>query len=98
MVAEVWEEWVTPLDSRMEAIGGIVLRQAREGIVDSQIERDIASLKAEIANFEAECARADKETKAKLQAKINNAQDRLKAAQGREGDSRSDKARDGCEN
>jgi uncharacterized membrane protein len=83
VVAEVWEEWVTPLDTRMEAAGGIVLRRTRGEVLDSQIEKDVASLKADVANLEAEYTRADKEAKAKLQAKINTAKAKLKAAQDR---------------
>jgi uncharacterized membrane protein len=83
VVAEIWEEWVTPLDTRMEAVGGIVLRRARGEFVDAQMERDIASLKAEIADLKAEYVRADKEAKAKLQAKIDTANTKLEAAQDR---------------
>lgn len=85
VVAEIWEEWVTPLDTRMEAIGGIVLRRTRDEFVDSQMERDLAGLKAEVANLKAEYARADKEARAKLQAKIDTAKTKLKAAQDRAG-------------
>ncbi len=83
VVAEVWEEWVTPLDTRMEAAGGIVLRRTRAEVLDSQIEKDVASLKADLASLGAEYARADKEVKAKLQAKINTAKAKLKTAQDR---------------
>lgn len=83
IVAEICEEWVTPLDARMEAAGGIVLRWSRVEVLDSQIERDAASLRAEVANLKAEYARAGTEAKAKLQAKINTAQAKLKVAQDR---------------
>lgn len=85
VVAEIWEEWVTPLDTRMEAVGGIVLRRTRGEFVDAQIESDIAGLKAEVANLKAEYARANKEARAKLQAKIDTAKTKLKAAQDRAG-------------
>jgi uncharacterized membrane protein len=85
VVAEVWEEWVTPLDTRMEAVGGIVLRRTRDEFVDAQVERDIAALKADVANLNAELARADVEARAKLQAKIDTAKTKLKAAQDRAG-------------
>jgi uncharacterized membrane protein len=83
VVAEVWEEWVMPVDTRMEAAGGAVFRWAREEVLDSQIERDAAALKAEVADLKAEHARADREAKAKLQAKISAANAKLQATQER---------------
>ena len=83
VVAEVWEEWVMPIDTSMEAAGGVVFRRARGEVLDSQIERDAAALKAEVADLKAEHARAHKEAKAKLQAKISAAKAKLQAAQDR---------------
>jgi uncharacterized membrane protein len=83
VVAEVWEEWVMPVDTRMEAAGGVVFRRARGEVLDYQIERDATALRAEFADLKAEYARADKEAKAKLQVKINTAKAKLQAAQDR---------------
>jgi chromosome segregation ATPase len=83
VVAEVWEEWVMPVDTRMEAAGGVVFRRAREEVLDSQNERDAAALKAEVAGLKAEHARAHGEAKAKLQAKISAANAKLQATQER---------------
>lgn len=83
VVAEVWEEWVMPVDTHMEAAGGVVFRRAREEVLDDQLERDAAAHKAEIAELKAERARAGKEAKAKLQAKIATAKAKLQATQDR---------------
>jgi uncharacterized membrane protein len=83
VVAEVSEEWVIPVDTRLEAAGGVVFRRARAEVVDSQIERDAAALKAELADLKAEHACADKLAKAKLQAKIASAKARLEATRDR---------------
>ena len=83
VVAEVWEEWVMPLNDRMEAAGGVVFRRAREEVLDDQLGRDAAALKAEIAELKAERARAGKEAKAKLQAKITAAKAKLRATRDR---------------
>jgi uncharacterized membrane protein len=83
VVAEVGEEWVTPVDASMEAAGGVVFRRARGEVLDSQIERDAATLKAEVADLKAEHARARQERKAKLQAKISAAKAKLQATQDR---------------
>lgn len=79
VVAEVDEEWVTPLDTRMEPLGGVVFRRARGEFIDAQIEREVAADKAEIAKLKAERDQAVGEAKVKLQAKIDAAQNRLKA-------------------
>jgi uncharacterized membrane protein len=48
VVAEINEEWVTPVDTRMEALGGEVLRRARTEVVDAQITSEQAAMKEEI--------------------------------------------------
>ena len=79
VVAEIDEEWVTPLDTRMEHLGGVVIRRARGEFIDAQIEREIAADKAEFAKLKVECEQAVGETKAKLQAKIETSHNRLQA-------------------
>jgi len=75
VIADVSEEWVTPVDTRMEALGGTVLRKARRLVEDEERAQDIAALRAEIDGLKAELARVRGERKAKLQARI----DRLNA-------------------
>ena len=79
LIAEVSEEWVTPVDTRMEALGGIVFRKARKSFVDDQWAADVAELRAEIDQLKAEHARARGERKAKLQAKIDKLNAKLEA-------------------
>jgi uncharacterized membrane protein len=81
VVAEIWEEWTTPIDSRMEALGGVVIRCTRGDVVDAQVERDVAALNAELAELKAERDEATGEAKAKLQAKVDAAKARLQATQ-----------------
>ncbi len=79
VVAEIDEEWITPLDTRMDALGGIVFRRARSEFIDAQIEREVAAEKAELAQMKAEHDQAVGEARAKLQAKVEAAQNRLQA-------------------
>jgi uncharacterized membrane protein len=79
VVAEIDEEWVIPLDTRLDALGGIVFRRARGEFIDAQIERESAADKAEIAKLKAEYNQAVGEAKGKLKAKLNAAQNRLQA-------------------
>jgi uncharacterized membrane protein len=81
VVAEAWEEWTLPVDSRMEALGGVVFRSTRMDIVDDQMEKDVAALNADLDELEAEYAQASAEAKKKLQTRIDNAKAKLRAAQ-----------------
>ena len=81
VVAEVWEEWTTPVDTRMEALGGVVFRRTSDAVLDAQIERDVAALDADLTELEAERDQATGEARAKLQAKVDAAKGRLKASQ-----------------
>ncbi|TFV77190.1 DUF1269 domain-containing protein [Bradyrhizobium frederickii] len=71
VIAEVDEEWVTPLDARMEAIGGSVARQWRSDFEDAQIAKETAARKAELGQLKAEIAQSGADAKAKLRARIN---------------------------
>jgi uncharacterized membrane protein len=81
VVAEVWENWILPVDTKMEALGGVVFRTTRMDVLDEQIEKDNAALEADLAELEAEYAQAKAETKAKLEAKINATKAKLQASQ-----------------
>jgi uncharacterized membrane protein len=83
VVAEVEEDWVTPVDTRMEAIGGTVLRQVRADFEDEQIRQEVNADKAELAALQAEYRQARDEHKAKVKARIDEAQAKMKAAAGR---------------
>src|SRR5688572_7021032 len=54
VVADADEEWVTPLDTRMETLGGVVFRRARGEFIDAQLEREIAAERAELDALKAE--------------------------------------------
>jgi uncharacterized membrane protein len=71
VLADVNEEWVTPVDTRMEALGGVVFRAAREYVEQEQRARDIEALRTDIEQLKAEHAQARAERKAELQAKID---------------------------
>jgi uncharacterized membrane protein len=71
LVAEIDEDWTTPVDTRMEALGGYIFRRSLADVVDTQDDRDVASIKADIAQMKAEHADAKTERKAKLQGRID---------------------------
>lgn len=87
LIADIDEEWQAPLDSRMEALGGKVLRQTKLQIEDAYYERDIENAQKEVAALEAErlaavkAAQTDKARKdaEKLQKKIDEAKQSVAA-------------------
>jgi uncharacterized membrane protein len=79
VVAEIQEDWTTPVDTRMEAIGGTVFRRALSEVKDTVDDEDIAAMKADIAQMKAEHAKARADRKAKLQEKINQLDSKIQA-------------------
>ena len=79
LVAEVDEEWTTPVDTRMETIGGNVFRRSLSEVRDKVDDEDTAAMKADLAQFKAELAKAHADRKAKLQEKINQLDTRIQA-------------------
>jgi uncharacterized membrane protein len=87
VIAEIEEDWTTPVDTRMEAIGGTVYRRALSDVKETIHEEDTAAMKADVAQLKAELAKAQADRKGKLQEKINQLdsklQRQLQAAQDR---------------
>ncbi|WP_426147487.1 DUF1269 domain-containing protein [Polaromonas sp. DSR2-3-2] len=80
LVAEIEEEWVIPVDSALEAVGGQVLRRTRTEVAEAQFDHDIAALKSEIKELESEASHASGAAKTKLQAKLAAAKASLDSA------------------
>jgi uncharacterized membrane protein len=79
VVAEIDEDWTTPVDTRMEAIGGTVFRRALSEVKDTIYEENIAAMRADLDQLKAEHAKAQADRKAKLQEKINQLDSRIQA-------------------
>ena len=79
VIADVSEEWVTPVDTRMEALGGAVYRTAKKTVEEDERARDVAALRAEIAQLKAEYAQARADRRAKLKARIDKLETKLQA-------------------
>jgi uncharacterized membrane protein len=79
VVAEVQEDWTSPVDTRMEAINGTVFRRALSDVKDTVDDEDITAMKADFAQLKAEHAQARADRKAKLQEKINQLDSKIQA-------------------
>jgi uncharacterized membrane protein len=79
IVAEIEEDLTEGVDSRMEALGGTVLRRAIAEVRHTIHDEHIAAIKADLAQMKAEHAEAHADRKAKLQEKINQLDSKLQA-------------------
>jgi uncharacterized membrane protein len=79
VLAEVREDWTTPVDVSMEAIGGKVIRRALSDVKHAQHEEEITAMKADLAQMRAELAQAHADRRAKLQEKINQLDAKIEA-------------------
>ncbi len=71
VVAEIEENWTTPVDTRMAAIGGTVFRRALSEARKTSNEEEVGAMKADLAQMKAELTQAHADHRAKLQEKIN---------------------------
>ena len=79
LLAEVEEMWMAPVDTRMEALGGLVFRRLRSEVIDDQLAREAEAFDRELAQLKAELAEASEETKAAIQKQIDNTKKKIKA-------------------
>jgi uncharacterized membrane protein len=71
VVAEIEEEWTTPVDTRMEALGGIVFRRSVAEVQDKIDEENVAAMKADYAQLKAEHVKAQADRQASFTDKMN---------------------------
>ena len=81
IIAEIDEEWTTPVDTRMEALGGVVFRRALWEVREKIRNEEIAAMKADLAQLKSEISKAHADRKAKLQKKIGELQAKIEAQQ-----------------
>jgi len=72
VIADISEEWTTPLDAKMERLNGQVFRIPKMDVEADQMDREMAAYDSEIAQLENEMKDAKDERKAKIQAKIDH--------------------------
>jgi uncharacterized membrane protein len=88
VVAEIEEEWTTPVDTRMEALGGKVFRRSLREHLKSMHDEDVAAMKADLAAIKAEISKAHADRKAKLQKKVDELKAKIEAQEKKAKESR----------
>jgi len=79
LVAEISEDSTTAVDMRMEALGGTVFRRALKEVRHTFHDDNVAAMKADRAQLQAEHAMADANRKMKLQERINQLDSKIQA-------------------
>jgi uncharacterized membrane protein len=77
LLVDISEEWVTPVDARMEAVGGVAFRTPRKHFEAEYRAREAAMLRAEIGALKAEHGKSQADRKAKLEAKMEGLNKKL---------------------
>jgi uncharacterized membrane protein len=83
VLAEVEEEWILPVDTRLEAAGGTVFRRGRADVAADLIQEDVDVMEAVLADLRAEYDQASGEARARLQARIESSEAELRQARDR---------------
>jgi uncharacterized membrane protein len=79
VVADIDETWVTPVDTRLGALGGTTYRRYTGEVIDEQLVRETEASRAELERLRAELREAAAQAKANVQAAIERQQHKLEA-------------------
>ena len=71
VVADVDETWVTPVDTRIGALGGTTFRRFPDEIVDKELIRETESARKELEQLRAELRESSHEAKANVEKAID---------------------------
>ena len=77
VVAEVDEAWDTPIDVRMQALGGVVMRSWRADFEDEQLVKQIAHEETDFEKLKIAYGRAKDDAKTTLKTSIDHAKTSL---------------------
>ena len=79
LVADVDEVWVTPIDTRLGALGGTTYRRLRGEAIDSELIRETDTTRTELEQLQAELRESSGEAKANVKGAIKAQQRKLEA-------------------
>ncbi len=81
VLADIQETWLTPVDTRIEKLDGIVFRRLRSEVVEDQLAREAAADSAELKQLREELAQSRAEFKADVQKHIDAAKQKIQATE-----------------
>jgi len=79
VIADVDEEWVTPVNTRLRPLGGTTFRRLRGEVIDDQLTRESVAAERELTELQAELRESSDEAKAELRKSIEAQKRQLEA-------------------
>lgn len=79
VVADIDESWVTPVDTRLGALGGNTYRRYTGDAIDEQLARETDATRTELQRLRAEVREATGQARANVEAAIERQQQKLEA-------------------
>jgi uncharacterized membrane protein len=70
VIADIDEEWTVPVDTKLEALGGMLFRRLKYEVADDQLTRESEALSQEFNKLQEEFKEAKDEDKAKIKASM----------------------------
>ncbi len=80
VIADIIEDWATPLNTRIEQLGGMIFRRTRTQVKHTQRNLDAAAHRAEMERLKAERATARSDRLAQIDARIDAVRKKLQDA------------------
>ena len=80
VVCEIDETWTVPVDTKMQALDGLVFRRLRYEVEDEQINREAEAISNEFKQLKEEFKEAREADKAAINASIEKLKNKAKAA------------------
>lgn len=77
VVADIDETWVTPVDTRLEALGGTTFRRLRGEVIDAELLRETEAARTELEHLRAELRESSGEAKAHVETAIDAQRQKL---------------------
>jgi uncharacterized membrane protein len=79
VIAEIDEDWVTPVDMAMAELGGQVFRRSRYEVLEDQLAQESAALSQEAKEMKQELKQESAEAKAATEETLRSVQQRLQS-------------------
>ena len=79
VIAEIDETWTVPVDTKLEALNGMVFRRLTYEVADDQWVRESEAIEAEFRNLKEELKQAREEDKAAIKSAITKLQNKAQA-------------------
>ena len=83
VIADIDETWVTPIDTRLGALGGTTFRRLQGEVIDAELIRETDAARMDLEHLQAELKQSSDEAKANVQGAIETQRQKLEAMVGR---------------